>query len=405
MTDILIRNAIGFLVQTAPYAVLCLAPFTNRLRRPLPRVARRIAAAIACGLPIFLLFAVNPFVGAEARLILLNVPFLAEVGCLFAIFSREVDAPGSHKAFVLSIVATLGYFITQNATVIDAALGLSTDVEYMYPTGPLVVLSATTLSICTLTLPFMTRIKDALASLDDDRVWRRMAALPVSLALCLFVTGWIPDNILPAQDIVYLIEVGLAVFAAFLMRWTLDTVRHASDQARAQAALAGAIEGHRCERERLLRELEQQHASNADLARALSKARRRLGEEGTSERGGEGVASPSGLREAPVVLATPNQAYSFLPNDLLYAESLNRTRIVHLATGDTFTIAMTLDRIVNALPAGLVAYCHRSVAVNLDHVRSASPEGVVLDSGETVPVSRRKYQEFVRMLKARGSRK
>lgn len=62
---------------------------------------------------------------------------------------------------------------------------------------------------------------------------------------------------------------------------------------------------------------------------------------------------------------------------------------------------MTPAAIFEALPADRFAYCHRSVVVNLDHVRGLSSERLVLDDGTALPVSRRRYVEVRDALEAR----
>lgn len=42
---------------------------------------------------------------------------------------------------------------------------------------------------------------------------------------------------------------------------------------------------------------------------------------------------------------------------------------------------------------GTLAYCHRSVVVNLHHVRAIGAEGLTLADGTVLPVSRRRYAE------------
>ena len=68
-----------------------------------------------------------------------------------------------------------------------------------------------------------------------------------------------------------------------------------------------------------------------------------------------------------------------------------RVRAIHFATGEVMQIDMTLAAIFDELPGDLFAYCHRSVVVNLRHVRTVSPTELVLDDGTTLPVSRRRY--------------
>lgn len=98
--------------------------------------------------------------------------------------------------------------------------------------------------------------------------------------------------------------------------------------------------------------------------------------------------------DPPVVLSTPSQAVSFLPDEVTYIDSLNRVRAIHFASGELMQINMTLASIFDELPAGRFAYCHRSVVVNLAYVKSVTSTEVILSDGTALPMSRRRYQDF-----------
>lgn len=94
------------------------------------------------------------------------------------------------------------------------------------------------------------------------------------------------------------------------------------------------------------------------------------------------------------MLASSHQAVSLLPSDIAYIESANRMRVVHLADGESVRIGSSLGEIFSQLPEGRFAYCHRSVIVNLEMVRSISTEGVTLRDGTPVDTSRRRIPEL-----------
>ena len=98
--------------------------------------------------------------------------------------------------------------------------------------------------------------------------------------------------------------------------------------------------------------------------------------------------------DAPIVLSTPNQAVSFRASDVTYAESLNRVRIVHLKSGESIQINMTLAQIAEALPPHQFLYCHRSVVVNLSCVKSTNSTELTLYDGTKLPMSRRMLPGF-----------
>ena len=91
---------------------------------------------------------------------------------------------------------------------------------------------------------------------------------------------------------------------------------------------------------------------------------------------------------------------SFLAGELVYAESLKRTRTLHLEDGGSFTIDVALARMAELLPAGHFAFCHRSVLVNLHRVAFVEAADVVMDDGTRLPLSRRRASEFAAALEA-----
>ncbi|MFR4999983.1 MAG: LytR/AlgR family response regulator transcription factor [Slackia sp.] len=99
--------------------------------------------------------------------------------------------------------------------------------------------------------------------------------------------------------------------------------------------------------------------------------------------------------------AARSGATSFLASDVMYAESLNRVRTVHLAGGESFRVNMTLAQIFDRLADERFMYCHRSVVVNLDYVRLLSEEMLTLVDGAQLPVGRRRMQEVRAAFKAR----
>ena len=94
------------------------------------------------------------------------------------------------------------------------------------------------------------------------------------------------------------------------------------------------------------------------------------------------------------MLSSAHQAVSLLPSDIAYIESSNRMRVIHLSDGESVRIGAALGEIFSLLPEGRFAYCHRSVIVNLEMVRSVTTEGVTLRDGTPVDTSRRRIPEL-----------
>ena len=216
----------------------------------------------------------------------------------------------------------------------------------------------------------MRSVRRSLAARLADSTWWHMTALLLTIVGTLLVGAWLPP--LDYADIYFTLCFVIAIDCVALVGWLLRTIRTASEQAERQATLEEALR---------LRE----HAHN-ELAVELARARERVAE---LER--QDVSDPE---ELPVVLSTPTQAVSFLPDDVTYVDSLNRVRAIHFADNESIQMNMTLAQIAEALPAGRFAYCHRSVVVNLRHVRAVGASELTLDDGTTLPVSRRRLSEL-----------
>ena len=257
----------------------------------------------------------------------------------------------------------------------------------MYYPPRLAVLAATNAVLFLAMLPAMRAVERMLAAHVAPGVWWRMAALPLLLVLTLLIGAWLPP--LNYARLYFCLSFVLAVDAVLLVLWMLHMVRTAVEQANRQAMLERALRDHANARETLASELVEARERVAALERLAAQ--------------GESVAPPRRAPQ-PIVLSTPTRAVSFLPDEVTHVDSLNRVRSVHFANGESVPIDMTLAAIVEALPCDRFAYCHRSIVVNLGHVRQVATQEVVLDTGERLPVSRRRLTELREALAKRIGR-
>lgn len=103
-------------------------------------------------------------------------------------------------------------------------------------------------------------------------------------------------------------------------------------------------------------------------------------------------------RERPIIVSTATQATSFFASNVRYVESLKRERIVHLVEGEPIHLSASLEQVARELPEGQFVYCHRSIVVNLECVRSLTTGELVLDDGTHLPVSRRRQVQLRELL-------
>lgn len=101
------------------------------------------------------------------------------------------------------------------------------------------------------------------------------------------------------------------------------------------------------------------------------------------------------------------QALRLLQKDVAAAEAAgHRTRLT-LSQGQSVEVKTSFRAVADQLAAGDFVQCHRSYMVGLRHVQRLQKEQVVLDSGLSVPVSRRLFSKvneaFVRFYRQDGN--
>lgn len=398
------RNIIGFLVQVAPCAVLCLMPFGRRFRGGARRAWGLAALIVAVGLIPFLAVAVMPIVVPDAAPNeiynpLQNIVFLAVIAALFVLYLRVVEAPAEQKAFVFSLVAFFAFFATLTSSNVSYLLGFAegSDGFMYYPPRLAVMAGAYVVLFCAM-VPLMRAVRRALAAHIAPVTWWRMTGLLAVLVVTLLVGTWLLP--LDYEQVYFTMSFTITVDAIVVVWWMLRMVHRESEQAERRAELEHALRAHVAARESVADELARARARVAELERVAAELRQRADAEGVDAGSDAGEDLPAMLADQPdrpdrpVVLSTASQAVSFLPDEVAYIDSLNRVRAIHFAGGKIMQVDMTLAAIFEALPAGRFAYCHRSVVVNLRHVRAIGPAELTLADGTMLPVSRRRSTEI-----------
>lgn len=376
MAEIIVRNVIGFLVQIVPAAALCLMPFNGRFRCGARRAWLMASLVVAIGLVPFLLVAASPLivpggVPFEVYNPLQNLVFLVTVSALFMLYLRVVDAETAHKVFVFSVVMLYGFLVTSTSSNVSHLLGFVEQSDgYMYYPPRLAVLALTNIVFFGAMGLVMRSVKRSFSASVSPQLWLRMALFLLGIVATLLVGAWLPP--LDNERMYFTLSFVVAIDSVALVWWMLRVIREVSEQAQRQATLEQALREH-------------DHARK-ELENELSLARERMTQL-------ERVNEPTS-EETPVVLSTPSQAVSFMPDDIMYVDSLNRVRAIHFGDGESIQMSMTLTQIADALPKDRFAYCHRSVVVNLRHVRALGASDLALDDGTVLPVSRRRMAEL-----------
>ena len=79
--------------------------------------------------------------------------------------------------------------------------------------------------------------------------------------------------------------------------------------------------------------------------------------------------------------------------EIYYLESHGHKVLIHCKDQD-LTLRMTIPEALEQLPKRCFASPHKSYLVNMEHIVYATGTAVVLSSGNQLPISRRKRQEF-----------
>lgn len=206
-----------------------------------------------------------------------------------------------------------------------------------------------------------------------------------AIVAVLYLIVYLPhsSNMLPSGVMEFLRLVSGTLLGGFFMWWMLRSLRDACDSSARAAELTGTLREHERARRALEGELAAERRRSQRLKDAAIAAR---------------AAAPDGdgprEDDAPVVISSPTQAICLRPSEVLFAESLNRQRVIHLTSGEALQVNTTLAQIAGQLPEGRFAYCHRSVVVNLAYVERVEGTEAVLSGDVRVPVGRRRVTEF-----------
>ncbi|MDE7302078.1 MAG: LytTR family DNA-binding domain-containing protein [Oscillospiraceae bacterium] len=97
--------------------------------------------------------------------------------------------------------------------------------------------------------------------------------------------------------------------------------------------------------------------------------------------------------ESEIVLETEEGVLHTSPDTITYCEAMGKKTHVHLSDGKTVLCGTGISGMRKFFGEDFVS-CHRSYIVNLRYVRSIGKAEIFLDSGESIPISRRLYKEI-----------
>ncbi|WP_321971287.1 LytTR family DNA-binding domain-containing protein [Paratractidigestivibacter sp.] len=94
-----------------------------------------------------------------------------------------------------------------------------------------------------------------------------------------------------------------------------------------------------------------------------------------------------------VTLKMAHAMGTFSVDDIIYVEARRRDKILHMVNGRTEVVIVTLEELGEKLAP--VGFCrvHKGFLVNFAHVSQLSSKGIVMDNGESIPISRGTIKE------------
>ena len=95
-----------------------------------------------------------------------------------------------------------------------------------------------------------------------------------------------------------------------------------------------------------------------------------------------------------ILMPVKNGSELLLLHSISYTECINRKILIHKKDGSELTVTMSQKELAKALLAyPYFCDCYRGILVNLECVSRILSDGFLLDSGQSIPISRLKYQE------------
>lgn len=366
-------TVVGLLMQILPCAALCVTPFSQG-GNDISSAWRHVFAIIAVALVPFIAIAVLPLPG-YGRFLAHNLLGFCMIGTLCLYYVRAIEADTSHKIFAFVLAMCYGYAVTMLWNFMVESFDLATDPTQTYEFSTLVALALITATSFVPMSALMRYVRTLFATGIDAQVWWHMAILPAIPIVVLLLGEWLtPIGFMqPTSPLAHMATIAIVV----VVWWTLRTVETLRTNTLRQSELEGALRLS-AERRRML---EDHLQAERGRVRELEAEIAELGE------------APA-RTDAPIVIATPTQATSFLAVDVRFVESLKRERIVHLVSGEPIHLSASLEQIAQELPSEQFVYCHRSIVVNLERVRSLATGELTLDDGTKLPVSRRRQAQL-----------
>lgn len=95
-------------------------------------------------------------------------------------------------------------------------------------------------------------------------------------------------------------------------------------------------------------------------------------------------------KNIPITVSANGQKFTINHNDILFIESRER-KVIYNTINGKFEEYLKLDKAIEKLKTGFLR-CHKSFAVNLQHIKDFTKNKILLLTGEEIPISRSHYE-------------
>lgn len=106
----------------------------------------------------------------------------------------------------------------------------------------------------------------------------------------------------------------------------------------------------------------------------------------------DGYVNRNDVNSKMLLLKTKSRNITVNKDNIMYVESHRRKKEIHMTDG-VIEIYSTMDELNYRLGNGFYQ-CHRGYIVNMAHVRKYSCDSITISSGESVYMSKEKYNGF-----------
>jgi two-component system response regulator LytT len=106
----------------------------------------------------------------------------------------------------------------------------------------------------------------------------------------------------------------------------------------------------------------------------------------------------NGIEESTII-ADGKRNHLIRFQDILYIQADHVYSIIFTIKGEKIIVRKSLQQVLDYCACNYLLYCHRSYIVNLKHIRSWSPDEIILDNSMVFPISKTRRDEILLKLK------